>query len=330
MTITELAKECGVSPATVSKSFSGSPEISEKTRKMVFEKAKETGCFGKYYRGKYFKRTIALVVPEMNSVFQKYIKGFVRAIETEGWIPLISVDSFNESKTEEFLTYYSQYFRLDGIILFVMAGNKTPLLAKSEVPIVTIDTSAQNTPDNICFDFDEAIEIAVNHLISLGHRQIAYFGEKLTVEKNASFQKLSQKFSSKFKFTSIISPLRFEQCGALCTERLLSSGENCTGIICAYDHMAIGAINALKKYGYLIPEDFSVIGMDNIEMCDNFDPTISTVDFPADKICTATMEILRKKIINPYYVDYSSPLIKAKLVARNSTSKAKNAYLFFD
>ena len=94
--------------------------------------------------------------------------------------------------------------------------------------------------------------------------------------------------------------------------------------------MAIGAINALKKYGYLIPEDFSVIGMDNIEMCDNFDPTISTVDFPADKICTATMEILRKKIINPYYVDYSSPLIKAKLVARNSTSKAKNAYLFFD
>ena len=67
MTIQKLAKLAGVSAGTVSKAFSGSSEIPEKTRNHIFEVAKQNNCFEKYYKIKYSKKVVAVICPEVKS-----------------------------------------------------------------------------------------------------------------------------------------------------------------------------------------------------------------------------------------------------------------------
>ena len=77
MNIQKLAKLAGVSAGTVSKAFSGSLEISDKTRQHVFEIAKQYGCFEHYNKNKYSKKVVAVICPEVKSEYYCSIVSFI-------------------------------------------------------------------------------------------------------------------------------------------------------------------------------------------------------------------------------------------------------------
>ena len=95
--------------------------------------------------------------------------------------------------------------------------------------------------------------------------------------------------------------------------------ERPTAIICAYDNIAIGVINHLKSKGYNVPDDFSVIGINNINSSSFLETPLTTIDARPDDICMIAWDLFEKKRKNKYYKLNQQITIKGRLLVRNTT-----------
>ena len=103
MTLRELSKLCNVSISTVSKAFSSADDISQETKERIFEVAKKYGCYGKFYKGKYEKKVIAVICPELSNYYIGYVEYIKNLIEKSGGVCIVSTDDFIEEKQQELL-----------------------------------------------------------------------------------------------------------------------------------------------------------------------------------------------------------------------------------
>jgi len=320
MTMRELALLANVSISTISKAFSDAEDISYETKKEIFDLAKKYGCFGKFYKGKYKKKIIAIIAPEFKSSFYaNYIEILQTLIEKNNCIPLVSTDHFNTNIQSELMEYYISYLKVDGIIVF---GIKEELKKGYDIPIVALFNSCDTSIDNITINTSHAFYETLDTLISLGHKKIAFIGEKLTRIKAENFKKI---ISTKDNIEGIVieSKYRFEQAGEDGIKKLISKHLDFTAIICAYDNIAIGAIKELKKHGKKVPEDYSVIGSDNIDATDYLEVSLSSIGIDTQTVCNKAWELMSKKLKNQYYHNNKPIIINGKFLAKESISKPK-------
>jgi len=316
----ELAKLANVSASTVSKVFHDADDVSEETKRLVFDIAKKHGCYHQFYKGKYSKPVIAIICPEIQSnYYAKHIEILQELIAKNECIAVISSDGFNKEKQAELIEYYSSYLQVDGIIVF----NMYAALKKGCLPTPTVAMFLAQTVDvdSVTVDMHTAIIDAVNYLYKLGHRNLAFIGEKLTRIKSRTFAERSQELG--IEHTVITADGRFERAGMDGAEQILSLDKKPTAIICAYDDIAIGAIKQLKNSGYKVPEDFSVIGMDNIRSCNYFETALTTIDSHPDEICMTAWELLEKKMKNKFYRMNQRITLTPKLAIRDTTAKPR-------
>ena len=107
MTMRELAVLANVSVSTVSKAFHDAEDVSDETKKLIFDTAKQYGCFGKYYRGRFEKKVIAIICPELNSAYYNvFVRLLQNVIEKNNSIAVISSDHFSKENQEELIDYY--------------------------------------------------------------------------------------------------------------------------------------------------------------------------------------------------------------------------------
>jgi len=320
MTMSELARLANVSVATVSKAFNNSKEISPQTKERIFELAKELGCYGKYYKNKFYKKVIAIICPEfISEYYTGFLEGLRKIIEDNDGIAIISADSFEDNKQAELMEYFSSYMQVDGI--FVL-GNKTQIKRGYDTPVISIFYSSNPDVDQITVDLTTPIREAVKFLGDLGHKNIAFFGETLTKGKANIFVD-SMKNIRDSKATVIESEFRFEKAGVDASKRLLSESKDCTAIICAYDNIAYGAIKHLKSKGYRVPEDFSVIGMDNINFSEYTETPLSSIDSHTEEICKKAWELMENKFKNSYYRALSPIVVKGDFIIKGTVAKPR-------
>lgn len=316
MTMRELAKLANVSVSTVSKAFHDADDISPQTRELVFETAKKYGCFGKFYKGKFHKQIFAIICPELGSFYATYVAQLQHIIEANNGIALISTDHFNKSVQAELLEYYASYLQVDGIIALSLSG---PLKKGYEIPVVSIFSAPDPNIDTVQVNLMTPMVEAVRLLRSLGHEKIAFIGEKLTGMKNGIFRKVIQEPDPLI----IESNQRFEKAGEDGVQQLLSVKENYTAIICAYDNIALGAIKQLKRRGYRVPEDISVIGIDNISSSEHAETALTTIDTNPQEVCMLAWDIIQKKQQSKYYHSTQAITITGKLIQRETVGPRK-------
>lgn len=318
MTMRDLAKLTNVSVSTVSKTFHHAEDISEATREMIFETAKKYGCFGKFYKEKYFKKIIAIICPELRSyMYADTVYHLQRLIEGDDGIVLISTDEFDPKKQEELIEYYASYLHVDGILVF---GCRSCLKRGIEVPIVAMSKSEAVCVDSVNIDIQVPIFQAVAHLCEIGHRKIAFLGEPLTLSKEQYFRQAMQHQNLSLSEDYVIrSAKRFEQAGEDGAEQLLKLDCPPTAMVCAYDYIAYGAIGYLTRKGIRVPEDISVIGMDNIHSTEYIEPQLTSIDTGYEEACRIAWELLCKKIENPYHRGYQKTTVIGELVLRRTT-----------
>ena len=291
MTMRELAALANVSVSTVSKAFHDADDVSDETRKLIFAIAKEHGCFGKYYKGRFAKKVIAIICPELNSAYYNgYVRRLQNEIENNGAIAVISSDHFSVANQAELIDYYASFLRVDGLFVF---GLRTQLKKGYNIPIISLLGNTDNTVDSVQVDYEPAIKEAVAYLDSMGHREIAFIGEKLTEGKERVFLAATKGLAG--TYYAVRSEFRFGEAGVDGICRVLESGKRPTAVVCAYDDMAIGAIHYLHEQGYSIPEDMSVIGMDNIEVAKYMEHSLTSIDTSPDEICALAWDLLQKK-----------------------------------
>lgn len=317
MTQRELAKLANVSFSTVSKAFNNSDDISDETKNHIFRIAKQYGCYGEFFKGKYHKKIIAIICPEIvSSYYAEFIKYFQMLIERDGDIPIISSDNFDKKTSDELIEYYASYMKVDGIITF---GLKSALKKGYTTPIVSVLSDISSYVDTVEVDFKSAVFDAVKLLDDYGHKKIAFLGEKLTTAK-AELYKKAMKNIGNSNINVIESEYRFEAAGEDGIRQILTLGNSVTALICAYDNIAFGAIKELIKAGLRVPDDVSVIGMDNINTGKYAETSLTTIDSNPEQVCTAAWNLLNKKIKNPY-LSGKKEIINAKLIIRESIAR---------
>ncbi len=317
MTMRELAKAANVSVSTVSKAFHGAKDISEETREHIFSVAKELGCYGKFHQGKYNKKVIAVICPELAGQFYSTFTELLQEmIEKAGCICTISTDHFLPEVQAQLIEYYSEYLKVDGILIFDL---QTKLKKGHTTPIVSLYSNKDTTADCVGIDIKSAIVDAIKLLLDLGHTKIAFLGEKLTTLKAQYFYEAATDLLQG-EPQIITSAYRFEKAGEDGAAQL---APDVTALICAYDNIAFGAIKTLRAQGLQIPQDISVIGIDNAPMGQYASTTLTTIDTKPDEVCTIAWELLQKKMESPYYKSPQSISIRSGLIVRESVGAVK-------
>lgn len=163
------------------------------------------------------------------------------------------------------------------------------------------------------------IREAIRYLVSLGHRRIAFLGETKTVEKQMMYENIMKEFS--LPPLSEITDLRFEQCGYYGIQTLVK--QNPTAVIAAYDSIAIGAVHWMHSCGIRIPQDISLIGMDNLSVTSYLDIPLTTISSRIPFVCDRMLTLLWKKIEKKEISENGNQVVPGELIYRNSVAKPR-------
>lgn len=329
MTVKELAKIAGVSPAAISIVLNDKKGVSDETRQRVLEVLKKYNytnskkartaikniCFLKY------KKHGMLV--EQNSDF---ISTILDAIEAEcrlnGYNLSMVVSDNNFEETVRNLDYST----CDALIVLgtELDEEQNVLLEAIKKPFIVVDNTIRNYPCNsIAINNEETVQYALQHLAKLGHKDIAYLHSKVSItnfeERNMAFLRYCQELGLNFQPENQydVPPTLL---GAYETmKELLKSGKPLPS--CAFadnDSIAIGAIKALKEFGLRTPEDISVIGFDDIHFSAISSPPLTTMSIPKALIGTLAVRQICNMIEFTPYTDVKLK-VGGVFVQRNST-----------
>lgn len=317
MTMKQLAILAGVSVSTVSKAFSGSPEIPEKTKNRIFEIARRESCFDKYCKTFFGKKVIAVICPEFHSGYYAQQLALLRKeIVRCGGEMVASCYNFEESSKNDLITYYAACAKVDGMILLDASVSESAC----NVPMVVIGES-KNT-DSIFLSMEYAVQDAIEYLIKNGHTDIAFIGETLTKVKLRSFTEAMEKAGLRVRAEFVLeSRSRFEKAGYDAMNALLALKMPPTAAIAAYDSIALGAMKSIYEHGLTIPEDMSLIGMDDNRETAYLTVPLTTITSYNEDLCEVAVSLLFDRIrkgdsTKPKKIHVSTMLVKRQSVGR--------------
>ncbi len=317
MNLKQLAQITGVSISTVSKIFSGSEEISEQTKKIVLDKAKELGIFDKYNKNKYEKKLVVVICPELKSEYYTSILSiFNKVLIDKNCTMSVSVSGFSISMENELISLYSSGNRADGIIVI---DGQTKGKKNANIPLVYINSDENRYSDSISVDFYSGIYEAIKHLRNCGHKKIGFIGETLTKDKERLFTKAMNQCGLQIDNSLIVvDKNRFEDAGFNAIKKLYDNNNFPTAILCGYDNIAYGVINFMETHSLTMPDDISIIGIDDIKSSSVKKISLSSIKANYEYICEIALELLLKKINNPHYKIIQTINVKSEFINRAS------------
>ncbi|MCM0622005.1 LacI family DNA-binding transcriptional regulator [Nocardioides bruguierae] len=278
--IDDVARECGVSTATVSRALRGLPRVSEDTRARVLEAAVRLGytpsphAVGLASGGR--TRTVAVVVPFVTRwYFSTILLGAERELRRRDHdLALYNLGGDPEARDRvlgtELLTK-----RVDAIVIVGIEPTATEQrrLARPGRTVVTVGLRVPHWP-SVSIDDVEVAEKAMAHLVALGHRRIAYVGGLKDEGLDFTTPRLRLRgYRQALAAAGLPHDPTLEVDGGFTSDggiesghALLSRPDRPTAVFAASDEMAIGVLHAAKERGVRVPEDLSVIGIDDHEM----------------------------------------------------------------
>lgn len=172
--------------------------------------------------------------------------------------------------------------------------------------------------DQVICDGKEATEKALALLFKNGHKHIAYFGETTNEVRFKAYTEAMRKASAKLEHICSINVPHTAEGGYAAAEQLLKRGKTLpTAVFCASDSMAIAAMRRFRESRIKIPEDISVIGMDNIELSAYVSPMLTTIETPAIEMGNIAVSILLDRINKGHKLPVKI-ILPSKLVERES------------
>ncbi|MET9137995.1 LacI family DNA-binding transcriptional regulator [Streptomyces parvulus] len=329
--LAQVAKKVGVSEATVSRVLNGKPGVSEATRRSVLSALDVLG----YERPTQLRgeraRLVGLVLPELqNPIFPAFAEVIGGALAQQGLTPVLCTQTKGGVSEADYVELLLQQ-QVSGVVfagggLFAQADaphDHYRLLAERNIPVVLINASIPDL-DFPCIACDDAVAVEQSwrHLASLGHERIGLVlgpsdhipsRRKLTAAQQAAAAlraELPDAYVERAMFSL--------EGGQAAAARLLERGV--TGIICASDPLALGAVRAARRRGLHVPDDVSVIGYDDSAFMTCTEPPLTTVRQPIEAMGRAAVDLLCAQIQGTE-VPHRELLFEPELVVRGSTAQ---------
>jgi DNA-binding LacI/PurR family transcriptional regulator len=309
VTIHDIARECGVNVSTVSRSLNGSYGVNDETRQKVLETARRLQYVpNRVARGLATGRSqsLALLISDIrNPFFAEVARGAEDAAFAAGYDLILGNADLDRERQMLYLRSLVAK-RVDGLIINSVSG-----LEESEVdelldygtPIVLLNRSDNvQSLSTVSGDNFEGGFLAAQHLITLGHRNIAHLtGPRQhgnLTERARGFLKAVHQAGEAVRAV-VLHGDQNQLGGYSMTRKVLASQPALTAISTANDAMAFGVIRALLEHGKKIPADISLIGFDNLELAAILQPPLTTVHQPKYEMGEAAVQILLRQLARP-------------------------------
>jgi len=325
----EVARKVGVSEATVSRVLNGKPGVSEPTRQAVLTALDVLG----YERPTKLRgeraRLVGLVLPELqNPIFPAFAEVMGAMLAQRGFTPVLCTQTAGGVSEADYVDLLLQQ-QVSGIVFIggLYAQEDAPhghyaRLAERRLPTVLVNASIDDL-DFPCVSCDDAVAVeqAMGHLLSLGHSRIGLLigppDHVPSQRKLAAARVVAAGAGIALEPEQIAHCLYSLEGAQASAMRLLGAGV--TGIVCASDPMALGAIRATKRAGLNVPRDVSIVGYDDSVLMSSIDPPLTTVRQPIEPMCRTVMELLVSQM-DGTGLSHDELLFEPELVVRGSTA----------
>lgn len=332
-----IAKQCGVSTATVSKALNDQKDISEETKNRVRETAEQLGYFPNaaaralktnrsYNIGVLFEEEAG------SGLTHEYFSGVLNGFKTQAEKMGYDITFINSCFEKRKMSYYEhcRYRNFQGIAI-VCADFESPdviELMNSDMPVVTIDYVHHNC-SAVCSNNIQGMEELVKYIYSMGHRKIAYIhgqdASNVTRERLASFYRTVEELGldihdEYIKTADYLTTKR----AAEQTKVLLDLQDPPTCIIFPDDTSLIGGMNVILDRGLHIPTDISVAGYDGTRISQLLNPKLTTIQQNTELIGAEAAERLIRTIENPKTALIERVVIEGKLIEGQSVGQWTN------
>ncbi len=330
----EIAEVLDLSVTTVSRALAGYPDVAEKTRQRVVSKAQEMG-YVPNVAAQHLQRqkayAIGFIIPTFgprfsDPFFSELMAGIGNEAGRQGYDLLISTVPPGPKEIEAYrLQTYSH--RVDGMIVVRTRHNdpRIAFLVKNGFPFVAFGSCDEDLDfPFVDVDGEDGTRQAVEHLVKLGHRRIAYLSgpKELTFSTHRlrGFLNTMREKGMPVRDEWVLEGKLTESSGHDLAGKLLDSDPRPTAVIAANDLMAFGAMAAVQEQGLQIGGDVSVAGFDDIPLAAYSHPALTTVHQPIYQIATMVTNMLIR-LLNGEPLEERVRWIKPRLVVRKSTGR---------
>lgn len=323
----DVAARAGVSQPTASLVLSQHPRarVAAATRQRVLDAATELG-----YKPNVVARSLArrrsfalgVIVPDVRNPFVADVVTGVERVAADAGYAVLLCDQSARTVLQHLETLRAR--QIDGVLLDAVGAASLPLDALTDMNVVLIDEPSERWP-GIATDAIAAGRLAAEHLLELGHRELAYVGPASDVH---AFRMRERGFVARLREAGVtLTSHRLRRAPATVAggrdamRQLLHSAAP-TAVFCANDLMAIGAVKQCLTAGLRLPADISIVGCDDIELARYVTPELSTVSIPARELGARAARLLVQLIEQTPQRVSATRLLPVRFVARGSSGTA--------
>lgn len=325
VTIKDVAKQSGVSIATVSQILNNNQEkFSPKTVEKVIQAKELLGYEPDYFARRMImkkSKTIGVLLPDItNSFFSLLLSGIENVLYREKFITMLCNADLDATREAEYLEELSRR-GVDGFIIATSAISNQSInetLRKKNLPFIVLDQKkADGFSDAVVTEDYQGGKTAGQHLKKLGHQKVAVL---MPSQASMNIQARLAGFQSIYPEAIIIASELSKKDGQKAVKEILS--RSLTGLFAMNDEIAFGLYLGLKEAGKKIPDDYSIIGYDNVEMSAFVTPALTTVAQPIFEIGQQAAELLLNRIQYPDK-KWEEKVLPVELIIRSSTAPLK-------
>ena len=332
VTISEVAKACGIAVSTVSNALSGKPYVRKETRKKVQEVAAQMG-----YRPSPVARalrthrsaTIGILVPDIsNPVFSWIVQGIDGVVSEEGTTLFVCNTEGRVDKQIHYMQTLSDR-QVDGLILVSQhtdGAEISDLLDKGPPFVLLYRRRRDAKTDFVGIDNEHGIREAMKHLIELGHRRIAFVhgpeGSTSVEERFAAYRAVVDEEGLSAEANLVFQGDYSIEGGLQAGKFFLEQDPRPTAVLASNDFSALGVVEAAGKLGYRVPEDVSVVGYDDIFIAGMPQVQLTTVYQPKRKVGAAAAKLLLQRVRSSRRGRPKDVIFPVELKVRGTTGAA--------
>lgn len=327
--IKDVAREAGVSIATVSRVLNGIDVVNDETKKKVLDTIEKLG-----YRPNILARslkthkssTIGIIIPDIsNPVYPEIVRGAEDVASIYNYnIMLCNTDLDLEREKESFNVLREKM--VDGVIYMSnsLESDIKAIIEEINIPTVLVGTmDSEKSLPSVAIDSFAASYDAVSYLIDKGNKSIAYLGyyEDKTSDYSKIYKGYKKAMEDNDSFNSDLlyfGSLKAED-GYKGIKEILKKSK-IDGVFCANDEVAMGAISALREMGIEVPKEVDVMGFDDIALSAIYYPKLTTVSKPLYDMGSVAMRLIIK-ILNKLPIDEKNYMLPYTIVERDSCKK---------
>ena len=328
VSIKDIARAAHVSHSTVSRALRNSPLVNSETSAIIHKIADEQGYTVSAVGRSLVNRrtnTIGVVVTSIADPFVGEIVNGIEEVALAHDYSLFLATCHADPVREVHAVRSFQERRVDGILVNAsrVGALYLPVLEEMKVPIVLINNEHPGQfVHSVTIDNLNAGREAARHLVALGHKRIGYIGNRYglqaDMERFSGYRQILEEADIGFQPELVAHGDGRPEGGMSAMERLLALPEPPTAVFCYNDMEAIGALRAIREHGLTVPDDVSVVGLDDLFLASYTDPPLTTIQQPKHQMGRLAAEILLQ-LLSGEKPD-SHVTLAGKLIVRQTTT----------